>query len=500
MAIRRRGALAGLGEGIAGVGKLMLGQQTAEEGSRRIFTRQILNDYEDKVTKGELEPEQATAALRTYGINVDPTHFQQVAPTIERKLQGIVQGFGKATNPGEIPSDTELAQMAPPKATRVALGTKFSPSEEANTGPTLPSQQMQPTSLPSFQNVLNSAEAARNRFAPVRVEGTNAEGLKTEEFVSSNPRTLTGRTFAKEPTPEQGVGLKRRELEARTSQGVDVLEGRQKGTVEGESALTKQRTENIGGMPGLKASAFNTESDLTRRTRARDAYATSRASAQATSDVHTDPATVQKEIAAKIATDDAVEKFKAGLVPEGLARSFMHAGPITKTPYVFMDPGTPQEIRRRVQMIASDPKNGFGQEGIRFLNKQQNEALLQIDQAVGALDTMLNEFKPYAAKSAGGRAIQIPANALAKYLQTHPQLASVEAFYGPMIEIFRATTAGVSGFRMTQYELQKAAHAIPEPGKDTWETMLRKAAIHKETFENLEKRIIGLYDTPQQRR
>lgn len=109
-------ALGGLGEGISNASTLMLRQQLTDQLQDRYDKRQLLaadrlflSEVNERVAKGEIEPQQASMMLKARGIDVPPTSLEGVRPSLRRRLDPVGSEIDKATTPEGVLSDLSIA-------------------------------------------------------------------------------------------------------------------------------------------------------------------------------------------------------------------------------------------------------------------------------------------------------------------------------------------------------------------------------------------------------
>lgn len=490
MATRRSigmGALSGVGEGLETAGAAWLRNNMAEQANTRISERELFKDYTDKVMKGDLEPEQAEAALASRGYKVPGGYFQSLQPSVESGLQKIIGGMGKADTFQGVEGVTALGSEPAVKRLPMKLGKFDSPSEaftdnaptperpqpegftqEPAPTDTLGSVKMQPFS-PEFDRLLKIREEKLNSFAPKEVNDVNAEGVKRTQFVPSRPDQLTGRGFQTEPNPEQA--------------------GRNKAT----TAITEQRTSNIGGLPQLKGEAFVGQENVERPAKVQTATDMARGTAQAGIDVSTSPANVKLEARKQAILTDATTRARmlaeqlppeiAGNVAQNLIQTTA-----TGRPFAFIDPSAPKDIRDAAYKVLTAPSEA-NPKGIKIVNKAQADALQALDKARADYDALMNRLENHLAKNAEGRPLSALNNQIGVYLQTDPELVAALATSFPQIIQNLKANAGTVG-RIMQIELEGMAKSIPQ-ASDTWRVAQLKQMAEFEMFQHAENAILG---------
>lgn len=478
-------ALASMLEGLGRYGVQQSQQHAIDErqarGAEATTQRELLMKVMEEIRKGETDPEAGTETLKRMGIPVPAGAFESMGPSVSTRLSGVLGGMNKASSVDQVPSPTSMATEM--KAKRVPL---------LNPGTIDPASGKSSAALsPELSTALGERESKLGSFPAQKVSEYDPELMAKVDRMIPAREMGQARTFQQEPTPTQAATRTASEqgtlAKLRASMGIPEQEGTNVGTSGLAAALANELSAT---RTAAEIDTANQKETGTRAERTKTAAGMTAATTQAGIDVTTQPANVGKMGFRDATVAKLVEQMKDDLKAQGiapqLADSFIHTGSETKAPYMFFsDPRIPADM---VRDIAN--KVAVAHPGIRFLNKDQADALQQISVAGDAIDGMLNTFQQFASKGPDGRIIAGPANMLSQLLQTHPELAAADAYFGPNIEIFRALTAGVRGFRMTQWEIQQAKRGQINP-TDSWPTMLQKAAIMHDVFESIERRLIA---------
>lgn len=269
--------LAGLGGALSGFGNSfgaeIKKQDTLADALKKAQAGQaadVLQQTADQVAKGTIAPAQAEALMRANGINVPAGHFDQVQPSVSSRLAGIMGGIDKASSYETVPSDQSLMASGVAQRLPVSLGRTASPSADGS----LPSTQMQPAS-PEMDSLMGAKAAKLASFPPTKQSVTLPSGATEDQYLSSNPATLTGQSF---PTGLSANQKAVNDLAAwKTNEGSP-----ERATIEGQNKLT-QFTQNEGSpaRAQMEATSKNTVLNQTRAATVKTAAQTSGAEAGA---------------------------------------------------------------------------------------------------------------------------------------------------------------------------------------------------------------------------
>ena len=211
MARRRRGVgarlMAGLGEGLANLGPMMLRQQQmdrmderAAKSQQAILDRQQTMARESaareilkEVAEGA-DPQSAVARLSALGINLEPSALEQVRPTPQRRMLPTVDKINAATDyAGVLPEESVLQ-----------AGRKENLFDAQFAGPMLEGEEGMAGFDPAVRDTVKTAGARRRSFldAPEKVTRTNPATGQSEMLTTSLGQ-LQNEPLAMGPTPEQ---------------------------------------------------------------------------------------------------------------------------------------------------------------------------------------------------------------------------------------------------------------------------------------------------------
>lgn len=458
---------AGLFAGIADVGDALLKKGLGDQQFQRQTGRELLKDYTDKVAAGTLEPEQASAAMAAQGFHVPATYFSSLQPTVEHELQKIVGGVTKASSPQEVIGRTALTSE--PVLKRIPFKSKLTdvasqPDASVPGGDTLASTQLSQFS-PELDRLMAIRSEKLNAFAPTKVDTVDAQGNPVTTFASSNPESLTGRSFQKEASPD--------------------LAGRRKAA----EVLAQAGAENAGGLPTMKGQAFTQQADLERGARAATAGAESGASTNARIGAETSPANVTREAsrqsAITSATTAARQAAERAGIPTDIANNYVN-GTLTGRSYAAI----PSEVPNAERSVIID---SLAKSGIKLIDKNQAGALAGIDKARADYNDLMNRFQGHLSADAKGRPLSSVTNKLGVYLQTDPQLAAAVATSFPqLISLLKANASAMGGGvgRIMQIEVERMAPMLPLPS-DSWASAQQKKLAVAHMLLNAENAILG---------
>ena len=219
MARRRRGVgsrlLAGLGEGLANLGPMMLRQQQmdrmderAAKSQQAILDRQQTMARESaareilkEVAEGA-DPQSAVARLSALGINLDPSALDQVRPSPQRRMAPTVEKINAATNLAGVLPDESVLQA----------GRKENLFDSQFAGPMLEGEEGLAGFDPAVRDTVKTAGARRRSFldAPEKVTRTNPD-TGVNEMLTTSLGQLQNAPLAMGPTPEQAGVFKGQE-------------------------------------------------------------------------------------------------------------------------------------------------------------------------------------------------------------------------------------------------------------------------------------------------
>lgn len=512
----KRKKLGALGAGLMAAGQQgMILQQQREQrkavddrataGQTATQNRQLMLSTINDVQAGKVDPAQAEATLQAFGVNVPAGALERLGPSQDNRMADLLGTITKAGSISDVPSDRTLGQMG--KAKRLPL-LGFGALPEAPAQPNtdeLPSSPMGPTSSPQMQQLFDAAKDKRRAIPGTKMGRVDpATGAEFEDIIPAaemgQPRTVqTGLSAA-----QQG-GLKATaagaEMQGRQAQGVDRMEGAGKA----EAELAKLAGENAGGAPqlrgqadlqqakagalspemtGLKGAQENALENLTRGPKVQTAAAMSGATAQAAANVHNDPENIRKEAAGKLAIEQALDEYH---VPPELKADLLNdatgKGSITGTPYAVIDKtAMPPEFQKAIA-------KGAVAAGIKVIGQKDQQALREISNAKEGLYKMLDLYGPTAAGSPTARGVTGPANRIAAYLQTNPQLATADSLFGPTISVLKGSMGGTTNMRISDLEIKMAKAQMPN-ASDTKAVAAGKVGALVDIMEQLELGIL----------
>jgi len=396
-------------------------------------------------------------------------------PSVQQKVGSMIGDITKAPDMSQTPSRVALGQFAqenklpmtygpmdtgwaagPPKPPVPSVSTtdSFGNKSGDDTPAPLPSTPMGPIST-GLNTLLAARDAKKQSIGPSRftagMQGTGPDAVATETPQKYNPDT--GQMDALNPM------------------------------VNGPTA---------GQQGGFTGTSKATADALTNPEEIQKAADTTRATTQAGIDVtDKNPSNVAAAAGKAAAVAAAVEKARSDMVAQGvpaeMAANFVNHTALGGA-YTYIDPSIPTDIRKGVMTrLAADPVLASA----KPVTKEQNDLLHLLDNARGSLAQMMDVYSKTAPKDAAGRFIQGPKNTLDALSQANPQLAAARnAFTGQSLEILRAASSNVPGLRMSTQAMQAAEQAVPQ-GADTFNTARDKVSILADTFERIEKSILG---------
>lgn len=250
MANRRglSGAFAGLGEGMQNIGQFIMAEGMREKQAKRSLDASLIKDYSDRVAKGELDPDQAEAAMKLQGAKVPAGYFHSVEPSVTSRLSGVLSGVESADAFNKVPSPTAIGTGM--KAKRIPL---------IDAGPIDPETGKNSSSLSSeLRTAMGVRNDKLNSFPATRVPGIYdaSTGATREDFIPAREATQA-RSFQTSPTPNQ------------------------KGFNAAEEKSTSLMRESELGVPEETARQFTRLASGERGAKAADAFATTDATHRA---------------------------------------------------------------------------------------------------------------------------------------------------------------------------------------------------------------------------
>lgn len=225
---QRNPVLGGLLAGIAGPLQDYLAQRqrdvTAKKADERLRRRQadestrteertLRKDFLDRVTRGEMEPEQAQRAMTMMGHPTTQGAFDSVQPSVENEVGKVVKGIIGTKEYGDLPSEAEVNAGLPKRI--APLRTPEVPLQFRDMSSDAPPFE---TDDPHANRISGALQATRRRLAgntPVtELETTNADtGAPQKQARRFNPienrftdlgTTTTGPTAAQAGTLASG--------------------------------------------------------------------------------------------------------------------------------------------------------------------------------------------------------------------------------------------------------------------------------------------------------
>lgn len=184
----------GLGGGLEAYGNTMLGEIMKDRASQRTLTRTLIKDYADRVAKGELDPDQAEAAMAQQGAKVPKGYFSKNEPSVQSRLSGVLNGVESADSLTKVPSPTALATSMGAK--RIPLITPGTINPDTGENSSRLSDQLMQT--------LGVRNDKMDSFPATRVPGIYdaGTGATREDFIPAREATQA-RSFQTSPTPNQ---------------------------------------------------------------------------------------------------------------------------------------------------------------------------------------------------------------------------------------------------------------------------------------------------------
>lgn len=261
-------ALGGLGEGIGNASQLLLRQQMQDRYDAKIAgrqqaaaDRQWVEQLNQLVAEGKIDPAQAQTMARTRGIELPTTFLDAVRPTTRKRLGAALdKPIMEAKSPEEVPGDQDIASIA------TSLG-----AVNPNPAPAFATAGMEPPSgaLAGFPaEVVDFSQRAATRRRALESKPTERvekqdpiSGVKSVDFISP----YMGPVAVTPSSAQQGVLEGQKKIGQINTSGVAEAEqaGREATATTQSRLTTENAPENVTGSARREGAIAGARSNAT---------------------------------------------------------------------------------------------------------------------------------------------------------------------------------------------------------------------------------------------